>query len=46
VGPVKGFADLDLDVAFERVERHSYRLEDARLREVYACPVSSASSSW
>ena len=29
---------LDLDVAFERVERHSYPLEDARLRKVYGSP--------
>jgi L-lactate utilization protein LutC len=28
----------DLDVAFERIERHSYPLEDARLREAYGMP--------
>jgi hypothetical protein len=28
----------DLDVAFERIERHSYPLEDARLREAYGSP--------
>jgi hypothetical protein len=28
----------DLDMAFERIERHSYPLEDARLREAYGSP--------
>jgi L-lactate utilization protein LutB len=28
----------DLDAAFERVERHSYPLEDARVREAYGFP--------
>ncbi len=29
---------VDLDMAFERVERHSYPLEDARAREAYGSP--------
>ena len=29
---------LDLDAAFDRVERHSYPLEDARLRDAYGMP--------
>ncbi len=29
---------VDLDMAFERVERHSYPLEDARAKEAYGAP--------
>jgi LUD domain len=36
VGAQKVVADLD--AAFERIERHSYPLEDARLREAYGFP--------
>jgi hypothetical protein len=29
---------VDLDMAFDRIERHSFPLEDARLREAYGMP--------